>query len=105
MRMSFIGRRVARNAIALVGLSCAGAAGFAHAQAPEGPIPPKPGVEVQQAPPEERARLKVRVALVNTPVTVRDASGKMVHDLDAKNFLVTDNGVAQQISNFDLGGD
>src|SRR5450631_892430 len=62
---------VARCGMGLVALSCVGVAGFA--QAPEGPIPPKPGVEVQQAPPEQRARLKVRVALVNTPVTVRDA--------------------------------
>jgi VWFA-related protein len=29
----------------------------------------------------------------------------MVHDLEAGNFKVTDNGVAQQISHFDLGGD
>ena len=92
-----------RCGMALVALSCAGVPGFA--QAPEGPIPPKPGVEVQQAPPEVQSRLKVRVALVNTPVTVRDATGQMVHDLDAKNFVVTDNGVTQQITHFDLGGD
>jgi VWFA-related protein len=29
----------------------------------------------------------------------------MVHDLEAGNFKITDNGVAQQISHFDLGGD
>lgn len=92
-----------RCGMALVALSCAGLAGFA--QAPEGPIPPKPGVEVQQPPPEVQSRLKVHVALVNTPVTVRDATGRMVHDLDAKNFVVTDNGVTQQITHFDLGGD
>jgi len=45
------------------------------------------------------------VALVNTPVTVRDAKGEMVHDLDAKDFRVTDNGVEQKISHFDLGGE
>jgi VWFA-related protein len=49
--------------------------------------------------------LKVRVSLVNTPVTVRDRSGQMIHDLDAKNFVVTDNGVTQKITQFDLGGD
>jgi VWFA-related protein len=75
------------------------------AQAPEGPIAPKPGVVLQQAPPEEQARLKVRVSLVNTPVTVRDGSGQMVHDLDTKNFVVTDNGVVQKITHLDLGGD
>jgi VWFA-related protein len=45
------------------------------------------------------------VALVTTPVTVRDSRGVMVHDLEAKNFEVTDNGIAQKISHFDLGGD
>jgi VWFA-related protein len=75
------------------------------AQAPEGPIAPKPGVVAQQAPPEVETRLKVRVSLVNTPVTVRNGSGQMIHDLDAKNFTVTDNGVAQKITHFDLGGD
>jgi VWFA-related protein len=66
---------------------------------------PKPGNAVQQPPPEVEARLKVRVSLVNTPVTVRDAHGQMIHDLDAKNFAVTDNGVTQKITHFDLGSD
>jgi len=86
-------------------LGLAGACGQASAQAPQGPIAPKPGVVVQQPPPEVETRLKVRVSLVNTPVTVRDRSGQMIHDLDAKNFTVTDNGVRQKITHFDLGGD
>jgi VWFA-related protein len=76
----------------------------AHSQAPSGPIPPKPGAAVQQAP-KDMPKVKVRVALVNTPVTVRDSRGEMVHNLEAQDFHVTDNGVAQQISHFDLGGD
>jgi VWFA-related protein len=86
-------------------LSLVSACGQASAQAPEGPIAPKPGIAVQQPPPEVEARLKVRVSLVNTPVTVRDARGQMIHDLDAKNFMVTDNGITQKITHFDLGGD
>jgi VWFA-related protein len=74
----------------------------ACAQAPSGPLPPKPGAEVQQPP---KNAIKVQVALVTTPVTVRDARGEMVHNLEAQNFQVTDNGVAQKISHFDLGGD
>jgi VWFA-related protein len=81
-------------------LSLTGAS--ARAQAPVGPLPPKPGAEIQQPP---KTAIKVQVALVNTPVTVRDARGKMVHNLDAQDFQVTDNGVAQKISHFDLGGD
>src|SRR5713226_9246858 len=69
------------------------AAGALRAQAPEGPIAPKPGASIQQAPPEAQAKLKVRVALVTTPVTVRDSKGSMVPDLEVKDFRVTDNGV------------
>jgi VWFA-related protein len=81
-------------------LSLAGVS--ARAQAPVGPLPPKPGTEIQQPP---KSVIKVQVALVNTPVTVRDARGAMVHNLEAQDFQVTDNGVAQKISHFDLGGD
>ena len=77
----------------------------AGAQAPSGPIPPKPGVPVQQAPPQKAPEIKVRVALVYTPVTVRDSSGEMVHELDKADFRIFDNGVEQKITHFDLGGD
>src|SRR4029077_18038851 len=77
----------------------------ARAPAPSGPLPAKPGAEVQQPPKDTQARVKVQVALVNTPVTVRNSRGDMVNDLEAGNFRVTDNGVVQQISHFDLGGD
>ncbi len=56
-----------------------------------------------QQPP--RNEIKVQVALVTTPVTVRDSHGAMVHNLEAQDFRVTDNGSAQKISHFDLGGD
>jgi len=79
-----------------------GAAG-AHAQAPEGPITPQPDVPVQQAPPG--AKIKLQTVLVNTPVTVRNANGEMVHNLEAADFRITDNGVEQSISHFDLGGE
>jgi len=80
-------------------------AGAPAAQAPSGPLPPKPGTAVQQPPKDTQAKVKVQVALVNTPVTVRNVRGDMVHDLEAANFRISDNGVAQQISHFDLGGD
>lgn len=76
-----------------------------RSQAPAGPLPPNPGAPVQQAPKDTQPKVKVQVALVNTPVTVRDSSGQMVLRLEAKDFQVTDNGVPQQISHFDLGGD
>ncbi len=96
--------RIAAAALTLtLLLVLAGAA--AHAQAPSGPIPPKPGVEVQLPPKDTQAKVKVQVALVNTPVTVRDGRGEMVHNLEASDFQITDNGVAQRISHFDLGGD
>ena len=71
-------------------------------QAPSGPIAQQPGAPVQQ-PPE--SRIRTRVSLVNTPVTVRNSKGDMVSELDAKDFRVTDNGVPQTITHFDLGSD
>jgi VWFA-related protein len=97
--------RARARAAELILLGLTGACGQGSAQAPEGPMAPKPGSAVQQPPLEAETRLKVRVSLVNTPVTVRDRSGQMIHDLDAKNFTVTDNGIAQKITHFDLGGD
>jgi len=73
------------------------------AQSPTGPIAPQPGVAVQQPP--AQAKIGVSVALVNTPVTVRDSKGEMINTLDSKDFRVTDNGVPQHILHFDMGGD
>src|SRR5271163_2744152 len=90
---------------ALVLVALLAEAGALRGQSAEGPIAPRPGQSVQQAPPDVQGKLKVRVTLVNMGVTVSDAKGNMVHDLDAKDFRITDNGVAQRISHFDLGGD
>ncbi len=79
----------------------------ARGQAPEGPLPPRPGVPVQQPPrkAQEKPSIKVKVEIVNTPVTVRDASGELVLNLGERDFRVFDNGVEQKIEHFDLGGD
>ncbi len=74
-----------------------------YGQSPTGPITPQPGTPVQQAPPQPK--IVTRVALVNTPVVVHDGKGQLVNTLDAKDFEVTDNGVMQRITHFDLGGD
>src|ERR1700689_2401705 len=97
-------KRIAGHCARLLAALLAGVGGL-RAQAPEGPRPPRPGQPVQQVPPNAQAKLKVQVALVNMPVTVRNAKGDMVNDLDAKDFRITDNGVEQKISHFDLGGD
>jgi VWFA-related protein len=73
-----------------------------RAQGTQGPIAPKPGTTVQK-PPESTIRLKV--ALVNAPVAVHDAKGELVLDLQQKDFHVLDNGIAQKIESFDLGGE
>src|ERR1700720_1834576 len=76
------------------------------AQAPEGPLPPPPpGTQIQPTPPEALTKISARVTLVNTPVTVRDSNGGMIHDLDEQDFVVTDNGIPQKITHFDVGGD
>ena len=72
------------------------------AQQTQGPITPKSGNTVQQPPNDT---IRVRVALVNLPVTVRDASGELVLNLQKKDFHVLDNGVEQTVDSFDLGGE
>jgi VWFA-related protein len=79
-------------------------AGASFAQAPPGPLPPKPGTKVQPVPPE-KAQIRVKVSLVSAPVTVRDKSGEMVMDLEKKDFRVFDNAVEQRVEDYDLGGD
>jgi VWFA-related protein len=74
-----------------------------RAQAPEGPLTPQPGVAIQQAPPG--TKIKLESVLVNTPVTVRGTNGEMVHHLEATDFKITDNGVEQKISRFEMGGE
>jgi VWFA-related protein len=73
----------------------------AHAQAPEGPQTPQPGVPIQQAP----QNIKVRTLLVNTPVTVTNPQNQLVNTLEKSDFHVTDNGAPQTITHFALGGD
>src|ERR1700722_4014616 len=70
-------KQTPRNSALLVVLLLAGA-GALRAQAPEGPLAPRPGQPVQQVPQDVQAQLKVRVALVNMPVTVRNSKGEMV---------------------------
>ena len=75
------------------------------AQSTSGPISPQPGTAIQQPPPQRDAKIGVSVSLVNTPITVRDKQGNMIHTFDAKDFQITDNGVPQRILHFDMGGD
>jgi len=67
-------------------------------------ITSQPRTPIQQVPAYQN-KIVTRVSLVNTPVTVRDEHGQMVHTLHPKDFQITDNGVRQQITHFDLGGD
>lgn len=73
----------------------------ARAQAPEGPMIPQPGTPIQKGP----APIKIRTVLVNTPVTVRNEKGEMVHNLEESDFRISDNGALQKITHFNLGGD
>jgi len=101
MRPSLASRFLPPRVVAL-GALLAGALPLA-AQSPSGPMTPQPNAPIQQAPPQPK--IGVRVTLVNTPVTVRDSKGDMVDNLNAKDFRITDNGVEQRITHFDLGGD
>jgi VWFA-related protein len=97
-----VNSRLAVQLLPLVA-ACLGAAWPLLGQSPSGPIAPQPGASIQQPPPQPR--IGVRVALVNTPITVRNSKGQMINNLEAKDFRVTDNGVPQKIMHFDMGGD
>lgn len=73
-------------------LTCGLAAGPTHAQNQDSSQP-------------SGVKIKLQTILVNEPVTVRDSKGQMVHNLELKNFRITDNGVEQTITHFELGGD
>jgi VWFA-related protein len=84
-----------------VGLFAMATIELARAQAPDGPMIPQPGAPIQNDP----TPIKIRTVLVNTPVTVRNEKGEMVHDLEETDFRITDNGAPQKITHFNLGGD
>jgi VWFA-related protein len=66
---------------------------------------PRPDVPIQQAPKRAQTTIKSNVVLVNAPVTVRDSKDQMVTSLQATDFRLTDHGVPQKISHFDVGTD
>jgi len=49
-----------------------------------------------------RSQIRARVELVVVPVSVRDASGRLVTGLTKDDFIVTEDGVRQNIANFSL---
>jgi VWFA-related protein len=90
-----------RHLMIFVGLFAMATIELARAQAPDGPMIPQPGAPIQNDP----TPIKIRTVLVNTPVTVRNEKGEMVHDLEETDFRITDNGAPQKITHFNLGGD
>ncbi len=81
------------------------AAQISIAQTPDGPMIPRPDVPIQQAPRRSDTTIKSKVVLVNAPVTVRDSKDQIVTSLSAADFRLTDRGVPQTISHFDVGTD
>src|SRR5579872_553595 len=95
-------RRTIVSCFALLAAGLLWVAPHAFSQQTQGPITPRPGTAVQQ-PPE--GTIRVRVAEVRTPVVVIDNKGEPVLDLEQKNFHILDDGTAQTIVSFDLGGE
>ncbi|HKV28419.1 MAG TPA: VWA domain-containing protein [Candidatus Acidoferrales bacterium] len=74
---------------------------------PAGPIQVKPGARTQQqaANPQSQKPFRVRVTLVTLPVAVSNNAGQSVLNLAQKDFQIFDDGLPQQITHFDQGGD
>jgi len=66
---------------------------------------PRPDIPIQQPPKRSETTIKSKVVLVNAPVTVRDSKDQIVTSLAAADFRLTDHGVPQTISHFDVGTD
>ncbi len=96
-------RRTIANSLATLAAGMVFAAALAaHLQQTQGPIAPKPGTPVQQAP---EGTIRVRVALVTAPVVVIGAKDEPVLDLQQKDFHILDDGKDQTIESFELGGE
>lgn len=95
-------RRLIGLCAATIAAGMAIAAPHARPQQTQGPITPKPGAPVQQAP---EGAIRVRVALVSAPVIVIGPKGEPVLDLQQKDFHILDDGIEQTIQAFDLGGE
>ena len=50
---------------------------------------------------DARSQIRVNTEIVVVPVTVRDADGELVHDLNKNDFTVLEDGKVQEISSFD----
>ncbi len=74
----------------------------ALAQQSQGPITPKPRAPAQKAP---SGAIRVRVEVVRAPVIVVGPKGEPILDLQQKDFHIIDQGVAQTIDSFDIGGE
>jgi VWFA-related protein len=97
-----LGRQIRWAARAIALLACLAACRTATAQT-AGPLPaPGPSTTSQNQQPQ--APIRVRVELVTTPVVVRDSRGNLVLDLTKDDFRVYDNGLQQQVEEFDGGG-
>ncbi len=72
---------------------------------PEPTVPPTQSQQQQQAPPKStpeapQAAISSQSTVVNIDAVVTDADGNIVKGLKRENFAITDNGVAQQVTNF-----
>jgi VWFA-related protein len=61
--------------------------------------------QTQESGQSPAAKIKIQTILVNEPVTVRNSDGLMVHNLESRDFRISDNGIEQTIIHFELGGD
>src|ERR1700680_1849071 len=74
---------------------------------PSGPPQPAPSAKPERmvTAEEQEHAIKVRVNEVIVPVTILNSKGEMIFGLTKSNFHIFDNGVEQNIEQFDLGGD
>lgn len=84
-------------------------AGFVEANAQEGVAGAAPVFTAprKEPPPDDKvrqalSRIKVQSPLVTAPVTVLDAAGEFVYDLEQGDFEISDNGAPQRLTRFEV---
>jgi VWFA-related protein len=86
-----------RKAIALAAAALLAAPALLPQQNPPQPPPPQGTQQGSQQATQQGGTLVVRSALVVVPVTVKDASGELVSDLQQGDFRIMEDGVEQRI--------
>ena len=103
--MRQVGLREVWLGLLLLGFCSLAQRGWAQSGISQTKIPPPSSAQNPQKPPQQQSQgnvpiFKIRNELVLVPVTVKDARGDLVADVQQKDFRIFQDGVQQKVQNF-----